>query len=172
MFAGAMPSEIDHFIDTPRPVRVWYNSMAVDSSGMEATPALPPGITNTVTTLPTFNNYESSSRITSVVAWSLTAALVVVDKTRLQGVTRGQLADYIGVSAFLRLKTSARHGDAPTILGLFDGAAGQHPPGLTAWDEAFLESLYHTSPKLRLQRNKMVTRMVTHIVPERQEQPP
>ena len=84
----------------------------------------------------------------------------------MAAVTRGQLADYIGMYAFSRLKTDAHHGDAPTILGLFDGLSAQPPPGLTAWDEAFLESLYHTDPKSLLQRSHIVTRMVSHIVPE------
>jgi hypothetical protein len=78
----------------------------------------------------------------------------------------GQLADYLGMYAFARLRTGAHHGDAPTILGLFQGAPTRSPPGLTAWDDAFLEALYHTDPKLVQQRGTMVTRMVSHIVPE------
>jgi hypothetical protein len=90
----------------------------------------------------------------------------VIDKSKMQGVSRDQLADYIAMCAFSRIKPGATLGDAPTILKLFDGPAAQAPAGLSAWDQAFLESLYHTDPKSTLQRQLIVTRMMSHIVPE------
>ena len=113
---------------------------------------------------------HGASRTTRNVIWSLKSAVVVVDKTLLHGVTIGQLTDYLGMYALSRLQTRPHFGEAPTILGLFDrptseDVSAQAPQGLTPWDEALLESLYHTNPKLVIQRSMMVTRMVTHIVP-------
>lgn len=50
----------------------------------------------------------------------------VVDKTRLNGVTWQQLADYVGMYAYSRLKPGTHHANAPTILNLPD--ASPEPP--------------------------------------------
>jgi hypothetical protein len=120
---------------------------------------------NFATSAPAFVSPDADSRIAGPAAWGLTSAFNLVDSTQLQGVKIGQLTDYVGMYAFARLKTAAYHGDAPTILQLFQGTRTQSPPGLTAWDEAFFEALYHTDAKLVLQRGMMVTRVVSHIVP-------
>ena len=163
LFEGTPLSVINDFIATPRIVRVWYNSEEVPSDTERRSTNSPPGMA------PTFIGHESS-RLTRNDIWSLKSAVVVVDRTQLKGVKIGQLTDYVSMYAFSRLKTQVHFGDVPTILGLFEGASSdgesaQKPPGLTPWDEAFLESLYHTDPKLVLQRTMMVTRMVNHIVP-------
>ena len=174
---GTTPRAIKAFIDTPRAVRVWYNSSQVPASGtMKADEHVLPGLFDTGSAdsgqkaqfgarAPVFGSPGGDSRITRMAKWSLTSAFVVVDATQLQGVNIGQLADYIGMFAFARLKTGTHHGDAPTILGLFERTPTQAPAGLTAWDESFLEALYHTNPELVLQRGIMVSRMVSHIVP-------
>lgn len=181
VFGGDVrPKDIKAFIDTPMAVRVWYNSSVTAATGARqsdehALPGLFGGGTAASgkggdfgARAPYFVSPDADSRITRPASWSLTSAFVVVDATRLQGVKIGQLADYLGMYAFARLKTGAHHGDAPTILGLFQGAPTQSPPGLTVWDDAFLEALYHTDPRLVQQRGTMVTRMVSHIVPETQ----
>jgi hypothetical protein len=178
MFGDGTPTAIKTFIDTPRPVRVWYNSLEGAAGGtMKADEHVVPGLFSTGTAdsgqtgnfgsrAPVFVSPDGDSRITRTAMWSLTSAFVVVDETQLQGVKIGQLADYIGMYAFARLKTGTHHGDAPTILRLFQGGPTQTPSGSTPWDEAFLQALYHTDPRLVLQRGLVVTRMVSHIVPE------
>jgi hypothetical protein len=178
MFGDGTPRAIKAFIDTPWPVRVWYNSSLGGTSGaMQADEHTIPGLFGTGSAASGqtgdfgarasyFINPQGDSHIARTSAWSVTSAFLVVDETQIQGVKIGQLADYIGMYAFARLKTGTHHGDAPTILGLFQGAPNQSPPGLTAWDEAFLEALYHTDPRLVLQRGLIITRMVSRIVPE------
>ena len=170
LFDGTPMSVVNDFVTTPRPVRVWYNSKQVGSDtaqlGTDSHTGMSIGAAPQAATF----SENDVSRITRNVVWSLTSAVVVVDKTRLRDVNIGQLTDYISMYALSRLKTPAHFGDAPTILGLFDdatseGVSAQAPQGLTPWDDALLESLYHTNPKLVLQRTMMVTRMVTHIVP-------
>jgi hypothetical protein len=88
-----------------------------------------------------------------------------VDKTRLQGVAVGQLADYVAMSGFAKLKTGARLGDAPTILTLFNGAPQAATIGMTDWDQTFLKSLYATEQKSKLQRSQITRQMVREIAP-------
>src|SRR5262249_34086539 len=109
---------------------------------------------------------EGDSRITRNAIYSLNSAFVIVDVTQLKGVKVSQLADYIAMNTLARLKPNAPHGNAPTILGLFEGDHAQSPEGMSPWDEAFLEALYHTNPQLVMQRGIMVSRMLSHIVPE------
>jgi hypothetical protein len=90
----AYPTVVDAFIATPRPVRVWY-------SVIEKFAIFGPGY---------------ASRLRYHYEWELTHVFVVVDQTRLQAVSRGQLADYVALVSLAQLKPDARVGDAPTIL--------------------------------------------------------
>lgn len=165
IFEGTPLSVADAFIATPRPVRVWYSTKQVGTGIAQPGGELPLGAG---VQAPVFED-SSASHLTRNATWSLTLTVVVVDRTQLQGVAIGQLTDYIGVSAFSRLKPRVHLSEAPTILGLFEHATpegvSQAPPGMTPWDEAFLEALYHTNPGLVLQQEIMITRMVNHIVP-------
>jgi len=160
------PTTIKAFINTPRPVRVWYNSVPSPANGSSEgqDKAGQPG--SFEIRAPEFANPQGDTRIARMMQWNLTSVIVVADASRLHDVKIGQLADYIGLCAFARLRTDAHRGDAPTILDLFQDAPAQSPAGLTPWDEAFLDALYHTNPTLVLQRGLMVSRMVSHIVPE------
>ncbi len=60
--------------------------------------------------------------------WSLERVFVVVDKSQLRGVTRGQLADYVALVALADLKPGAKLGDAATILRLFAGTPSKRRP--------------------------------------------
>ena len=163
MFGGATSGAINAFIETSRPVRVWYNSSEGGSSqtSEDAPAGAEPG------GIPTVPTVIAHGGDTYRVTLALTSAILVVDKTHLQGVTRGQLADYLGMYAFSPLKTDVRPGDAPTILGLFNAMPTQSPAGLTGWDQALLESLYHADPRTDLRRTTLVRRMVDQIVSDR-----
>jgi hypothetical protein len=145
------PSVIDSFITTPRPVRVWYTTQERSLQGIALIrrPGDPPP-----------HVAATGSLLTVGAMWSLERVFVVVDKARLSGVTRGQLADYVGMVALADLKPGAKLGDAATVLKLFDGAPQQAPTGLTDWDQAFLKSLYATDQKMKLQRSQIAHQMV------------
>jgi hypothetical protein len=102
--------------------------------------------------------------------YAFTGVLVIVDQTQLQGVSRGQLADYIAMVGLAEIKPGANLGDAPTILRLFDGASQPAPAGLSDLDQALLRSLYLNSRAIpwgrELGRSDQLTlRMVSAIVP-------
>ena len=187
IFGDSTIAVIHEFLDTPRPVRAWYNSTQVNAqSGAQGSNVLPAAVNvgsssaaglgfsvgQTELPAPGFRRNDSGSRITRAATWSLGSVIIVVDKTRLGAVTRQQLADYLGMYAYSRLKPGTHHANAPTILNLFDDLSGQPVQGLSAWDEAFLEALYHSNPSLVHQTQVMVTRMVSHIIPEGPADPP
>lgn len=97
--------------------------------------------------------------------WTISSVFVVVDQNRLRGVTVGQLADYVAMAGFAKLKPDAHLGDAPTILTLFNEAPKAAPAGMTAWDQSFLKSLYATEQKSKLQRSQIAHQMVRDIAP-------
>jgi hypothetical protein len=97
--------------------------------------------------------------------WAFSRVFVIVDKTRLQGVTAGQLADYVAMSGFAKLKADAHPSDASTILTLFNAAPETAPTGMTDWDQTFLKSLYSTDRISKQQRGQIARQMVREIAP-------
>ncbi len=178
---------VDEFIKTPRPVRTWYNSNGKDGWGKplhycvggvqwmvcDLNPRLP-GCSNGAGAGPPpydptsgflcAQEYAGGSHLTFDTVWTFWNVFVIVDQRRLQGVKLGQLADYVAMVGFAKLKPAARLGDAPTILKLFDGAPQAAPDGLTAWDQSFLKSLYATEQRSKQQRGEISRAMVRAIV--------
>jgi|SRR5665213_1195218 len=97
--------------------------------------------------------------------WWLSRVFVIVDQKRLRQVKLPQLADYVAMTGFAKLKPNARLGDAPTILTLFNAEPEAAPTGLTDWDKAFLKSLYATEQKSKLQRSQIARQMVREMTP-------
>jgi hypothetical protein len=153
-FAGAHPGVIDEFIATPRPIRVWYKT------GMATPEGIPLGDSDRTDTMEAiYGRFPAvsaeSSYVKRNIIWSFTRLLVVVDRRQLQGLSRGQFADYIAMVTLADLKPGAHLGDAPTILKLFDGTPAAAPVGMSEWDLAFLRSLYSTDQTSKGQRGQI-----------------
>ena len=103
----------------------------------------------------------------NVYGYSFARVLVIVDGTRLQGVSRGQLADYIAMVGFAEIKPDADLDDTPTILRLFDGGLRATPEGLTEWDQAFLRSLNSTVGTLETRIGQDGSACIEHDQPNR-----
>ena len=95
--------------------------------------------------------------------WTLATAFVIVDQKRLHQVKLGQLADYVAMSGFAKLKPDARLGGAPTILTLFSAAPEAAPTAMTDWDQSFLKSLYATDQLSKRQRSQIASSMLREI---------
>jgi hypothetical protein len=166
-FGHSTPVEIDEFIATPRIVRVWYNSAMETPGSLTAGQGFPPfgqligasALPGTVTT-----DWERASRVTRSEERAFTAIYVVIDKGHLQGVTQGQLADYIAMVGLAQIKSGAQLSDAPTILRLFDGAPQAALPGMSGWDQAFVKSLYATEQSVTVQKSEIALGMLREIV--------
>ena len=172
---------VDAFITGGRPIRVWYNSDEKDAWGKplsycQADSVLPqctdPGIRDKNRAACDPGRFyrcgtatAGGSHLVFSSVWTISRVFVIVDQRRLQGVTVGQLADYVAMSGLAKLKPDAHLGDAPTILTLFNGAPGAAPTGMTNWDQTFLKSVYTTDQRSRLQRSQIAHQMVHEIAP-------
>lgn len=172
---------VDEFIKTPRAVRVWYNSNERDAWGqplaycpateIEAITCVPgdpkcyPPHYDAGRVMECGRGTAGGTHLSFNNMWWLSRVFVIVDQKRLHDVKLGQLADYVAMTGFAKLKPEARLGDTPTILKLFDGAPQAAPVGMTDWDRTFLKSLYATEQKSRLQRGQIARQMVREIAP-------
>lgn len=135
------------------PVRVWYNTEFYELDGtplgnMEGRTDLSARATRLE-----INSYRALSSI-----------IAIVDARRMKGVSYGQVAAYLAMVGMLQMRPQANVGDAPSILSLFAGT-GKAPPGLTAWDEAFLKAVYTTRITDRAQIAAIKTAMVQDVAP-------
>jgi hypothetical protein len=142
MFGNATPYKVDAFIDTPRPVRVWYSAYKAPAGAMEI----------------------AGSRNSKFVE-GFGLVYVFVDRTQLNDVSQKQLADYMAMVSLAEIKSPAHFGDTPTILRLFDGLPQAAPEGLSDWDREFLKILYHPQPSLANPRANTARRMVVELIP-------
>jgi hypothetical protein len=101
----------------------------------------------------------------NTVQGALGPVYVVVDRTRLRGVSQGQFADYVGMVSLAGIKSTAHVGDAQTILMLFDGPPEVAPESLSDWDQEFLKILYHPPPfpSFATPRSLIARRMVDEL---------
>jgi hypothetical protein len=170
-------SVVDEFIKTPRAVRVWYSSAEKDAWGKplaycQLRQVFPQCGETAHDAACDPNRYvqcgsaiAGGSHLVFNAVWTFSRVFVIVDQRRLPGVTVGQLADYVAMSGFAKLKSDTRLGDAPTILTLFNGAPKTAPAGMTDWDQTFLKSLYSTEQISKQQRDQIARSMVREIAP-------
>jgi hypothetical protein len=154
---------VDRFIDEERPVRVWHNwafegSDVPDRSTLGSRRRAPPETGGRL----------RNSRILSAVVRNDWGVIAVVDSTRIQGATLGQLADYIAVSSLTEVDPDADLGDAPTILRLFAPSPvapspQSSPSTITDWDRALLKALYASDQSARGQTAAIANRMVRDL---------
>jgi hypothetical protein len=142
------------------PVRTWHNAIVEPADGSASTGSrLTKGIPNGKPSCP-------GDRISAGCWEHITAVVVLVDAGRTGKVTLTQLTDYISVLSLSQLDLSAELGGVDSILQLFaQPPPDAPPPGLTAWDTAFLNSLYRASYSPRDQQRDIEARMVRELVP-------
>jgi hypothetical protein len=159
------------FRDVPRAVRVWYNIGVVSSEGKPivssddlagALVGSNLGMNLMMANVPT-NKISMGSRLTYSAVHSLSSVIVIVDANRVQALTFGQLADYIGMVGLAEVNQDAEVGTVPTILRLF--RPPDPPQRLSAWDEAFLASLYAVDQASVVEQPMMKRQMVSSLAP-------
>ena len=161
---------VERFIETDRPVRVWYNYLPADPAtgssiptllvqslgiGVGAVPAEYP-----VNRKPAF----AGSRLTYTAVRAIASAIVVIDAQKVEGVSFGQLTDYVSLRSLVEINPDRDTGEVPTILRLFSKPQGSPPRGLTAWDQALLHAVYATTQKDRMQFSEIQTATLNAIV--------
>ena len=175
-FRDSSPLTVDQFIATAEPVRIWYLSHELTAEYAEPNYNLSAKFPCPSASIDfqggahlpgrVICDSERSSHVTngSALVPVFSDVYVIVDATRLQGVAWPQLADYLGMVGLAKINPTARLGDAPTILRLFDGSREAAPSGVTDWDRAFLKSLYATEQRLKTQREQVANAMVRELV--------
>lgn len=167
------------FLDTPRAVRVWYNVGFASSDGKPITSdslasallGTSLGLNLQMANIPTVQ-VSMGTRLRYSAVRSLSSVIVVVDANRSQGLNVGQLADYVGMVGLAEVNQDAEVGPVPTILRLF--RENPDPPqALSAWDQAFLASLYGAEQASVMEESRMKRSMVSTLAPSPEaKQPP
>jgi hypothetical protein len=174
--------EVQPFIDTARPVRIWYNAgglvdeyfvpaMTVtwgglSTGGVGLGPAGADGDVTGAALALGQNSLPPTSPLSSY--WGirpLASVMAFVDVRRIVGFNLLQITDYVVMAGLTRVNLDANFGDAPTILRLFSATGKDRPVGLSDWDEALLTELYSTDPYSRLQRIDVSLRLSGEVAP-------
>jgi hypothetical protein len=170
LFDGEAGVPVNRFIETPRPVRVWYSAGTVGVDGIYSTGLLDASSIRArpFPELPT-NRIDSATRLKISATRNIVSIIVVVDSTKIGDINFGQLADYVGIVGLAQINFDKKPGNAPTILRLFESPKESRPKEMTAWDRALLHALYSTSQTNEMQLSQMQTVALKDIVAKSQD---
>lgn len=164
-YRGIAP--VRRFIESSRPIKVWYNAADVGADGGAAfTSALADsaGIGMGTVDYPVHVSPSSlGSHLTRQVVKNIETAMVIADSNQIKSVNIGQLVDYIALIGLAQINLDKDLGQTPTILRLFRPSEDSPPLEMTAWDKALLLALYSTPQKNVMQRSEMETFMLKEI---------
>jgi hypothetical protein len=135
--SAAPRSAISRFEESDAPVRWWQNAqeMTVDS-GMPV--ARVPGLG------PPSVDVRLPSRFRSTTRFDLANVFVILDISKMEGVTLTALSDYVAMISLAQIDPEGDYGQMDTILNLF----GSEPDrkGMSQWDLDYLSALYAIEP--------------------------
>jgi hypothetical protein len=153
----------NNFIDTARPVRVWYNAKLVRGDGTPTTSfgLGPKGVLQGVEAF----SMGVSPQVEFVAVPDLKAVIVVVDLTRVVGLDWRQVTDYIAMAGVTKVNLDARMDGSSTIMSLFAAPADARPQALSSWDRSFIKELYTTDAVDRHQRVEIAKAMFNDVAP-------
>jgi hypothetical protein len=156
-------SGFHHFIGTPRPVRIWYNTELISGDG---TPITSFGVGDN-SVLRGIKKIQLSPipHIQFSGIPDLKSVIAVVDLTRVAGLDWRQVTDYIAMAGVTKINLDASLGEAPTIMSLFSTSGEARPQSLSSWDRSLIKELYLTDPVYRRQRVLIAKRMFADVSP-------
>jgi len=136
-----------HFQTTDAPVRWWHVSLPVLVDTGEVAMALDgeiqvgrvQGVEGGL--LPFFVKVRDASRARSNTREDLARVVIIIDTTRVGGISFSALSDYVAMVALAQVKLDADVSAHDTVLNLFAQGADR-PGGMTQWDRDYLKSLY------------------------------
>lgn len=164
MLAGLSVSARGELLDAPGAARVWTNTVLRTNTGAPAPPRQGTSTTPERTLsydpetgtqfrlgLPPISTGSAShSRIYFAFREDIYSVLILFDREQVKGKSLLQLADYATMRGFAFTRETSGEVPAATILSLFDGE-GPKPERLTAFDLAYLGSLYDGIPNMPAQ---------------------
>lgn len=130
---------LNAFVNSDAPVRWWHVSKTITDHGME----VGDDATGDAPTVAV----SGASRINRNTRLDFGAVFIVVDATRLDGLSFAGLADYLAMASLAQLAPQTDTSAYPTVLNLFAGPApdATTPATMTPWDMAYLRGLYSTA---------------------------
>jgi hypothetical protein len=152
------------FIEKSRPIRVWYNVGATNTSNEKITELLAASVDAGLGTVdyPIVRGPSSggSYHLKFPVERSIGSAIVVIDPAQVAQLNIGQFSDYIAMVSFAEINQDANLSANSTILNLFATLDATAPLEITPWDKALLRALYTSDHGARVQMSQMETRAI------------
>ena len=151
---------VERFIETPRPIRAWYNDYAVDpESGSEIGGLLTQsmGLGSGIQLKGANMLPPVGSRLTYTTVRAIASVIVVIDPQKVTKLNFGQLADYVSLISLAEINPDRDVGEVPSILKVFTEQEGSAPQSLSVWDEALLHAVYASTQKDRMQLSEIRT---------------
>jgi len=172
-------AQLKRFVETSRPIRVWYNAGTTSIDGVSMVSGFldtgsihakkfagANGPEPVVNTLPS----QYGSRLNaSLVTRDILSVIVVVDAAKVRELNFGQLSDYVGMIGLAQIDLDKDLGDAPTILSVFKYSGESRPKEMTVWDKALLHALYSTPQRNKMQLSEMQTAAFRDITAKAQK---
>jgi hypothetical protein len=164
MLAGLSVDVRGELVDAPGAARVWTNTVLRTNTGApmpqrretttapERTFSFNPdnGEAARMSLPPEARGANSHSRISFPFREDIYSVLILFDREQVKGKSLLQLADYATMRGLAFTRETRGEPEAATILSLFDGD-GPKPERLTAFDLAYLGSLYDGIPNIPAQ---------------------
>jgi hypothetical protein len=128
-----------------RPIQAWYSTATEDFSGFISADLpswdLGYGVMST-TGAPGGASVSGNRAIGNGLKSEITAAIIVVDTSKIAGQEIGALADYIAMLALSQAQSYDDCQGVPTITNLLAASCSTRPDGLTDIDATYLRGLY------------------------------
>lgn len=176
---------LSDFVNTPRAIRWWHVSQTVMADGQVLVDTEARSLQGSGAASARANQAAASgagmggasaeglsgvnatraqgTRLRGATRQDFNRAVIIIDSTRTAGTPLPSIADYVAFVALAQINPNASAGDYPTILNLFASPPGRaRPTGMTSWDVAYLDALYHMTRDARnliQERSEMARRM-------------
>jgi hypothetical protein len=158
---------VRRFIEKSRPIRVWYNVGAINTSNEKISGLLAASVDAGLGTVDYPIVREPSSggsyHLKFPVERNIGSAIVVIDPAQVAQLNIGQFSDYIAMISFAEINQDANLSANSTILNLFATLNATVPLEITRWDKALLRALYTSDHGARVQTSQMETRAINFL---------
>jgi hypothetical protein len=158
LFGQAFPLLVKRFMDSTRPISVWYNDENVGSFDQTPSTVAVNGPSQGTGIYQGFKMKGSRTQYDTLVG--IRSAIVIVDTNRTKGFEIHPIADYVAMVGLMEINQDADLGRAPSVLRLFDGSDST---GLSPWDQSFLKALYQTDADSRSQLAQITASMMVDL---------
>jgi hypothetical protein len=162
LFGSVSVRELPALYANPVPVRWWHSTQLAGSEGGVAIG----GTSSQGIEGVDIKSYNSSLIDTKIVI-NLTGSVVVVDIGKATGYPLDSIAAYAAMVSFSQIKPEKAHDALPSVLGMFapGKSPGDAPRDLTAFDYAYVSSLYEILPNRAgdVQKSQIANKMAAKL---------